>query len=662
MIVTKKLMILSVSLLILAGCTPKHSEIVVAKYADSEIKMPEFEAAYAKNSGGIEKAKTDSLPQLKNFLNLYVNFNMKLQDAKSRGFDKDPAMQAELLDYKKKVGVTYILEKLLVDPQVQNLYEMRKYEYKVSHIMIRPDASGDSLAAAKANEVITKLKNGQPFESMVEQYSDDAYSKKSGGDIYFITAGTVIPEFEDAVYKTKVGETYPEAVKTKYGYHIIKVTEKRERIPQVKAAHIMVDFMDADGNADSAGARAKIDSIYTMLQEGSDFATLAKMYSEDQGSAQYGGELGFFERRMMVKEFDEVAFDLKPGELSGVVNTSYGYHIIKILERKPYPTLDEDRENLKRIYKNSRYQHDNDTLVAGLKQKYGYKLHADVVSSLITMGDSVRINDEYRGAPWREDIKDKAIMSFGSQNVTVDEFMEILIPLPEFGNRMINEALINDGIKKVSGDKALETEALNLEKTVPEFADLMADYKNGIYIFKLQEEEVWNKVELDSTRLYAFWEKQKDKYRWENRVEFAEIFSKTDSTIQKYYAMLQKGENFDTLASKFTERPGFKEKAGKFQMLSVNSSQQSTEAWKLNQPGDFSAPIPVTGGFSIIKLIKKDPAREKTFEEARAEVSGAFQEDESKRLENSYIESLKNSYKPEYFYDRLTSAFRDPQK
>lgn len=160
---------------------------------------------------------------------------------------------------------------------------MRKYEYKVSHIMIRPDASGDSLASAKANEVLAKLKMGESFESLVEKYSDDAYSKKSGGDIYYITAGTIIPEFEDAVYRTKVGEYYPEAVKTKYGYHIIKVTEKRERIPQVKAAHIMVDFMDADGNSDTVGARAKIDSIYVMLQQGSDFATLARMYSGRSG-------------------------------------------------------------------------------------------------------------------------------------------------------------------------------------------------------------------------------------------------------------------------------------------------------------------------------------------------------------------------------------------
>ncbi len=657
MILSKKLIISVLAALVIAGCSTKQSEIIVAKYADKEIKMAEFEAAYAKNSGGIDKAKNDSLPQLKNFLNLYVNFNMKLKDAQNRGFDSDAAMQTELLDYKKKVGVTYILEKLLVDPQVAKLYEMRKTEYRVSHIMLRPDASGDSSAFAKANEVLAKLRNGESFEQLADQYSDDAYSKKSGGDIYYITAGTVIAEFEDAVYKTKVGEFYPEPVKTKYGYHIIKVVEKRERIPQIKAAHIMVDFMDADGNADSIGAKAKIDSLYTMLQQGSDFATLAKMYSEDQGSAQNGGELGFFERRMMVKEFDEVAFDMQPGTISNIVKTSYGYHIIKVLERKPYPTLEEDKENLKRAYKNSRYQNDHDTLVAGLKNKYGYKLHQDVLNALITMGDSVRINDEYRGAEWREGLKDKALISFTGQNMTVDEFMETLIPLPEFGNRMINESLMNDGVKKVSSDRVLELEALSLDKSIPEFADLMTDYKNGIYIFKLQEEEVWNRVDLDSVRLHAFWEKNKDKYRWENRVEFAEIFAKTDSMIQKYYTMLKNGENFDSVAAKYTERPGFKEKAGKFQMLAVNSSQQSTEANKLSQPGDYSTPVPVTGGFSIIKLIKKDPAREKTFEEARAEVSGAFQEEESKRLETEYINSLKNKFNPEYFYDRLDAAF-----
>lgn len=653
----KRFIFLVLSGVILYGCSPEHSKIVVATYGDSQITMAEFEKAYAKNSGGTDKAKDDSLAAYKNFLDLYVNFSMKLKDAGRRGYDADKEMQAELLDYKKKVGVTYIQEKLLIEPKLLELYNMRKTEYKVSHIMIRPDSTGDEAARKKAEEVIAKYRAGQSFETLAEEYSDDTYSKKQGGDIYYITAGTIIPEFEDPVYETKVGEIYPSAVKTKYGYHIIKVTEIRERIPQVKASHIMVDFFDADGNADSAAAKAKIDSIYQLVLNGADFAELARQHSEDQGTARNGGDLGFFERRMMVKEFDETAFNLLPGQVSNVVKTGYGYHIITVTERKPYPTFEEDKENLKRIYKNTRYERDYSKLIADLKVKYNYTVNEAVVDEVAKKADSTRVNDEFRNADWPE-LKAKPILSFGTIQVSVNEFMETLMPLPEFANRLINRLLIEEGLRKFSGDRVIEIDALNLEQTNSDFADLMADYKNGIYIFKLQDQEVWSKIELDSTRLYAFWEKSRDKYRFENRVEFAEIFSKSDSVISVYHQMLKNGENFDSLAAKFTERPGFKEKAGRFQLLNVNSSQQSTEAWKLSNEGEFSAPFQVTGGYSIVKLIRKDPAREKTFEEARAEVSGAFQEEESKRLERSYIESLEKDFKPVKHYEKLESAFK----
>ncbi|MCC6549106.1 MAG: peptidylprolyl isomerase [Ignavibacteriaceae bacterium] len=653
----KRFIFLVLSGIFLYGCSPEHSKIVVATYGDSQITMAEFEKAYAKNSGGTDKAKDDSLAAYKNFLDLYVNFSMKLKDAGRRGYDADKEMQAELLDYKKKVGVTYIQEKLLIEPKLLELYNMRKTEFKVSHIMIRPDSAGDEAARKKAEDVIAKYRGGQSFESLAEEYSEDTYSKKQGGDIYFITAGTIIPEFEDPVYELKVGELYPTPVKTKYGYHVIRVTEIRERIPQVKASHIMVDFFDADGNSDSVAAKAKIDSLYQAVMNGADFAELAVQHSEDQGTARNGGDLGFFERRMMVKEFDETAFNLLPGQVSGVIKTGYGYHIIKVTERKPYPSFEEDKENLKRIYKNTRYERDYTKLIDNLKLKYNYSVNESVVDELAKKADSTRANDEYRNADWTE-LKAKPIINIGTTRFSVNEFMESILPLNEFINRYINRAFIEEGLKKFGGERVIEIDALNLEKTNSDFSELMADYKNGIYIFKLQDEEVWSKIVLDSTRLYSFWEKVREKYRFENRVEFAEIFSKSDSVINVYYQMLKNGEPFDSLASKFTERPGYKEKAGKFQILNVNSSQQSTEAWKLSKEGDYSAPFAVTGGFSIIKLIRKDPAREKSFDEARAEVSGAFQEEESKRLEKAYIESLEKDFNPVRYYEKLESAFK----
>jgi peptidyl-prolyl cis-trans isomerase SurA len=200
---------------------------------------------------------------------------------------------------------------------------------------------------------------------------------------------------------------------------------------------------------------------------------------------------------------------------------------------------------------------------------------------------------------------------------------------------------------------------LNLEKTNPEFASLMEDYRNGIFIFKLQDEEVWSKISFDSTKLYNYYTSTKGNYVFPDRINFNEIFSHKDSLINHYYGLLKKGADFDSVATKYTERPGYAEKAGNYGLVEINNSPLSEEANKLKNSGDYSNPFANAGGFSIVKLVAKEPSRVKTFEEAKAEVSGAFQESESKRLEQEYIDKLKNKYKAVIYYDNLEQAFKN---
>ncbi len=642
--------------LIFISCSPKHSEIVLAEFGDSEVKMGEYEDAYLKNAGGLEQAKTDSLNKLKNFLDLYVNFKMKLRDASVRGYEKDTELMNELTDYKKKVGVTYILEKNIVESGVQELYNRRKWELRVSHIMIRPDSAGEEAAKLKTVAILDSIKKGSNFDELAKRNSQDYFSAPLGGDIFYITAGLLPVEFEDACYKTAAGQVYPEVIQTRYGFHIIKVTEKRERVPKIKASHILVDFNNANGEMDSIAARATIDSVKMLLNSGADFAQLALQYSEDPGSKESGGDLGFFERRMMVKEFDEAAFNLKVGEISDVVKSNFGYHIIKLTEKAPLPSLDEEHENLKKIYKQTRYQAQYDKLVDSLRHKYNYKLNGQNYSAFLEKSDSAKVGDENFDL---DNAKDLPLYTFANQAISCSEFWKKLGSTPDFVNRIVNSDLITNAIKKISGDDLLEQEALNLEKTNASFASLMEDYKNGIFIFKLQEDEIWNKISIDSVKLYNFYQSTKEKYVWPDRVSFSEIFTRKDSLANVYLNQLNSGANFDTLASKFTERPGFKEKAGKFDLVDTKSTQLAIEADKLKKPGEYSSLISNAGGYSIIRFNLKEASRKKTFEEAKAEVSGAFQESESKRLEREYLDGLKNRYNPVIHYENLDKAFKE---
>lgn len=640
--------------ILITSCSPEHSKIVIAEYNDSKITMEEFEKAYAKNVGSVEAAAQDSFNNYKNFADLYTNFKMKLEDAKVRGYQNDPALTQELLDYKKKVGSSYILEKHLVEPNIKDWYEKRKIEIRASHLMIRPDSTGELAARNLTQAILDSIKAGKSFEEMVQKYSQDNFSKVKGGDIFYFTAGQLPFEFEDACYKTEKGQIYPSVVQTRFGFHIIKVTDKKPRVPKIKASHILVSYMNPAGVVDSAEAMLTMDSVLTALKSGEDFGAVAKRFSDDTGTKEVGGDLGFFERRMMVQEFDETAFNLEVGQVSDVVKTNFGLHVIKLTEKQSYPTFEADRENLKNLLKRSRYNDLYAELINNYKKEFNYSFKDTVVQQIIGYNDSTVIGADLKGT---DDFGGKAIFSFTNHTETVNDFYSKLRSDSEFSGKKLTADNINKGIKKFSEQALLEEKANVLDKTDTQFADLMKDYQNGIFIFKLQEEEVWNKVQVDSVKLLNFYEQNMQKYKWEDRVSYTEIYAKKDSVIKHYYSLLQSGENFDSLAAR-TERTQLKEKNGKYDLQVVGSNEFSKVVNGLNNIGDYTEPISNPGGFSILRLDAKDPARLKTFEEAKAEVSGAFQEFESKRLENEYIDSLKKTYSPVIYYDELRKAFK----
>ena len=292
----------------------QYSDNIVAEFGGNEITLAEFEKAYAKNVGGLEAAKNDSVENYKKFLDLYVTYKMKLRNAYIRDYQNDEELIAELKDYKEKVGVSYIEEKKIVSPGMHNFYNQRSEEVRVSHIMFKATPNSDK-AFNLANTVLDSIKNGKAFEEMVVKYSEDNFSKVKGGDIYWFTAGQIIPTFETAAYKTPVGEVCPEVVKTKYGYHILKVTDRQPRKYKIRAKHILVkNDESAEGKVDvSKGEKplAKATRIINEIKNGANFDSLAHKYSDDPGSGSKGGDLGYFERRQMVEPFDDAVFKLK---------------------------------------------------------------------------------------------------------------------------------------------------------------------------------------------------------------------------------------------------------------------------------------------------------------------------------------------------------------
>jgi len=652
------LLIVLILSVLLTSCSTSKKDIVLAEFDKQKITIEEFEKVYAKNNGSYEAAKKDSLSKKKNFLDLYVNFRMKVYDAKRRELDKLPDVVAEYNDYKQKIGVTYLLEKELVEPNIRELYEKRKEELRVNHIMFRPDSAGFEGAYVRALAILDSIKKGASFEAMAKAYSQDYYSAPYGGDIFYTTAGDIIPSFEQACYKLKPGEVYPEPVRTQFGYHLIKVTDRRPRIPEIRVSHILIELKPGFTSEDSAKALEKILKIKEKIQLGEDFAELAKEFSEDEGTKNQGGDLGFFSRRMMVQPFDEAAFNLEVGQVSDVVKTQFGYHLIKVTDKKQIKPFEEEKDFLKSIYQRIKYNDDKQRFLDSLKRAFNYKVNSNLIDQIAAKADTIQVGGQYWRSHLKTEFGDSIIITYAKQKISVDTLMARAENLAEFINRRITKSTLDNIVNRISEDLLLAEAVEYLPAKYPQFAELMEEYKNGILIFKLQEEEVWNKIQIDEEKLRSYWEANKEKFQWPDRVEYAEIFVKSDSLAQEIYKMLKAGEEFDSLAAKYTERPGFKEKNGYHGIKPVLDNALSQKA-NLLKEGEFSEPFKNTNGYSIVKLIKKHPAGLKTFEEALPEVSGAVQEIESKRLENDYLEFLKSNYKPRIYYDKLSKAFVD---
>lgn len=662
---------------LLSSCAPKHSDIVVAKYGQEKITLGEFENVYVKNAGSIDAAKKDSIDRLKSFLDLYVNFKMKLRDAEVRGYKKNPAMDAELKDYKDKVGTSYLIDKEVVEPGIKDLYAKRKYELRVSHLMLRPDTLSDEKTRELARSLIDRIHKGEKFEDLVNKYSADFYSKKDGGDIYYITGGMIVPEFEDAAFETNVGSIYPEPVKTRFGYHIVKVTEKKERTPQIRASHILVGVKKDSTKVDTVAALALIKNIKQQLDNGADFAELAKKYSEDPSTKQNGGDLGYFERRQMVKEFDDAAFKLNVGQVSDIIKSQFGYHLIKLTDKTAYPSFEEEKDNLKKIFQKTRYEQAYSDYLKKLKNQFNFKLNQNVLNAISAHAvDSARFSTSYWNCKWRNSLKDSTVFSINNNKVILDSLISDIQKIPEFDNRYINNQTITNAVNKNADNKALALKVNELDGTDPQFTSLMDEYRNGIYVFRLQEEEVWDKIKTDSAKMLDFYSEKinlmnnpgkandpevkelKANLTWPDRVSFIEIYAKSDSLINVYYSQLEKGADFKEMAAKNIGRADLKDKAGIYTLVGVNTVEQSKVAFSLPEVGAFSKPFKAANGYSIVKLTEKSPARVKTYEEAKAEISRLYQEAEAKRLEDNYVSTLRGIYKPEIYYNKVEEAFK----
>jgi len=621
--------------------------------------MDEFENAYSKNLGGFKNASKDSLKNYEKFLDLFVNYKMKLHDAYVRGLPSNPDVQKELRDYKINIGTTLYLNDKLFEPNIKTLYERRKTEYRASDIILTEDSIMNAQKVETlGKQIIERIQKGESYDSLAKHYSKDTYTKNRGGDVGYFTAGQInSPDVEDACYSTEPGQIYPHLVSSANGYHIIKITEKQLRRVAVHVAHILILYTDSTKVADTAKAFKKIQNIEQQLKDGADFSSLAIKYSDDKVSGKKGGDIGFIERGKTVKEFDEAAFKLQKNEISPIIKTRFGFHIISFLGALKDKPFEDQKQELKDLYQRIRFKKDYDELIEKFKVEYKYSKNDEVLNRILSKGDTVKTESDYLNSNMKKELGDKTVFTVNGIPYSSDSLFSFMIKSGNYTMKKIDSKILNDGLSKYSGNILMRENALNYDKQNPEFAKLLEEYRNGTYLFKILDEEVWAKMSIDSLKLHDFYNQTKENYKTKEQVQFKEIHCQKYAVINECYTLTSSNADFDTLYSKYNE-PKNNSKNIVSELVDYDNNEASNHAFELKNIGDISKPFEIENGWSIVKLLKKSPIRTKNFEEAKSEVTSIFQDQETKRLENEYILRLKKVYEPKLNYNELTKAFK----
>jgi peptidyl-prolyl cis-trans isomerase SurA len=690
-------LLILITCLILASCSStkemdngKISQIkkdTVALVGNDVISLKDYEDFYIKNNGGPESVSKATNDTKKQFLDLLIKYRMKVNEAYAQDYINSPDVVKEIEEYKRSLAIPYIIDHEVFEPNLKLWYDRRKSNLKISAILLRVNWNNpeDTLAKyQKALSIIDSLNKGAGFGLLAIHHSQLRGAAADSGNLGYITAGHTVKDFENAMFSLQIGQFTQKPVKLTPGYFIIKLLGSEPRTGGKRIAHIMFTFKNQTHD-DSMSVIKKAEEVYQRLKNGEEFGKLAREFSEDEETKVKGGELGSFEREPYLnpKEFWEVALTLKSGELSAPVKTSFGIHIVKNLAIDPYPPYETAKEKLKDDYKSLKYDGDYQNFIAVQKAKLKHSYSLPVLNQFYSYLDTTKTtNSPNWDSLLTTDFKKNAIMTFGQIVITVDNVVEQFKNHPELKGISLNPDGIKKGIEKVTEIFTLQTRADRIDSDYPEFKNVMKEYIDGLLLFKAEQIAVWSKVIVNDSMLKIYFNNNRDQFTFPERVDVSEIFVPDDSTAQVIYKQLtedpsldkkaaktKKGKkvkpvvkpSFEELAEKYTTREGYKEKKGNWGLLPEGENLLTQKGMAMSI-GEISAPFKFENGVSIIKIKAKDKSRQKEFNECGPELSSKFQEYETKRIENEWLDTLRSKFKVSVFENRINDAFKSEKK
>lgn len=513
-------------------------------YGSFPVTQEEFLKVYKKNNVA---QKTDySEAALKEYIDLYSLFRMKVREANNQKLDTTQSVASEIDNYRKQLAKSFLTDGEVVGKLVKEAYDRSKEEVRTAHIvlLVRPESD-----TAKLHKLIDSLysvatKGKVDFATLAKQYSEDNGSKNSGGDIGYLSSLQTVYAYENAAYNTPVGKISAPFL-TPFGFHIIKVLDKRPARGELKVAQILINTPKSAGEAGVAAAKLKLDSLQNELKKGVDFSTLVERYSEDKFSKDKKGELPVFGVGRMVPAFDEAAFGLKKiGEVSKPIQTDYGFHVIKLLAKYPPKPFDSVRREIKaKVDNDSRAQQARDIYFERVKSDNGFKnnpkswsLFASQIKTIVDTGrDAGAFSLKNFSVGGSNDM-----FTLAGKNYTQNDFVSYAVATTNGRITGTKETSFKELYNMYQSKIVNDFQEHKLVEDNPEFKNLLQEYTDGIMLFELMDRKVWGKASKDSVGLKAFYETVKNNYKWEPGFKGSVYSFKDEESLKEGLKLLNK--------------------------------------------------------------------------------------------------------------------------
>jgi len=606
-------------------------------YGNTGVDKEEFLRAYNKNKAAV----TDKEKALREYLDLYVRFKLKVRAAKDMHLDTLEQIRNDLAGFRSQIEEGYMNNEKAVNLLVDEAFSRSQEDVHVLHLFVAVDPAlrpADTLKAYNAIRLAHEsLKNTNADYHKVAQTVTASTFPVKGTDLGFITAFTFPYEYENIIYGLNPGET-SKPYRAKNGWHVFKLVEKRKAIGTWKVAQILFSLPPGDTVQNMALLKEKANMVYDKLQAGGDFIALAKEYSNDKMTYGIGGEMPEFGTGKYDASFENQVLRLqKNGDISKPFATPFGYHIIKRLSHNPVATdPKEPAYNYllkQKVTNDSRIALAKAAFLEDIVVKAGYKRNPAVKDAdLYRYADSVVANPS--NGVMNYPVSRKPVFSFDKRTVNGNEWLTFAkdFKAGELYNGESNAFIF----KKFINHAGLLYYKEHLEEFSPEFRYQMEEFREGNILFEVMERNVWGGAAADNAGLQAHYAKNKATYLWPASADVLIFTCSNKAAALQARADLQAGKDWRKIAENAAAT--LQADSGRYELAQVPVSNPAKIVAGLISEPEVNV---VDGAASFVKVIRLyDAGMQRSFEEARGLVINDYQT----VLEDKWVETLKKKY------------------